>query len=66
MKRNEKRPQICKGIAIVVKAAIAGDAAVDAAFAKDVYNTTTYTACQDHYGKVDVIDNFCEANGYVD
>lgn len=60
-------PAIGKGAATVVKAAIAGGAAaVGVAFATDVYNTTTYTACQNHYGKVDVIDNFCEANGHVD
>ncbi|ANU12308.1 hypothetical protein BBH88_18565 (plasmid) [Planococcus antarcticus DSM 14505] len=54
-------------VAAVAKAAAAGGAAVVAgAFMLDVYNTSTYTACQNFYGQNGVIDNFCEATGHID
>ncbi|GAK07996.1 hypothetical protein [Geomicrobium sp. JCM 19038] len=47
-------------------AAVGGAAAVGVAFMTDVYKTSAYTACQNFYGEVGAIDNFCEANDYVD
>lgn len=56
-------PVAVKGAA---KAAAAGGAAaVGAAFMVDVYNTSTYTACENFYGENGAIDNFCESKGHV-
>lgn len=53
-------------VAAVAKAAAGGAAGVAGAFMLDVYNTSTYTACQNFYGQNGVIDNFCEATGHID
>lgn len=59
-------PAIPPAVMLVVKAAaVGGAAAIGAAFAVDVYKTSTYAACQKYYGEVGVIDTFCEANDHV-
>ncbi len=51
-------------VTAIKAAALGGAAAVGGAFAIDLYNTGAYAACKNHYGKVAVLDNYCDGKGY--